>query len=325
MRRAVITAGVVNAAACCAFGTHIAYSQAYPAKPVRMVVGFAPGGAPDFLARIIGQKLNESLGQTIVVDNRPGATGNIGAEIVAKAPPDGYTLLMGTVSLAISATLYGKLPFSVTRDFAPVTLVASVPLILVVHPLVPAKSVKDLIQLAKSKPGSLNYASVGNGSPQHLSGELFKSMAGVNMAHIPYKGGAPATAAVLGGETQIFFAGMPPALPHVKTGRLRALAVTTGKRSPAAPDVPTVIESGLAGFEADNWHGIFAPGGAAQSIVDKLHGELTKVLKMQDVRDRMSNEGAEPVTSTPGGFAVFLKSEVTKWANVITASGAKAD
>ena len=325
MRRAVITAGVVNAAVCCAFGTPFAYSQAYPTKPVRMVVGFAPGGAPDFLARIIGQKLNESLGQTIVVDNRPGATGNIGAEIVAKAPPDGYTLLMGTVSLAISATLYGKLPFSVTRDFAPVTLVASVPLILVVHPLVPAKSVKDLIQLAKSKPGSLNYASVGNGSPQHLSGELFKSMAGVNMAHIPYKGGAPATAAVLGGETQIFFAGMPPALPHVKAGRLRALAVTTGKRSPAAPDVPTVIESGLAGFEADNWHGIFAPGGAAQSIVDKLHGELTKVLKMQDVRDRMSNEGAEPVTSTPGGFAVFLKSEVTKWANVITASGAKAD
>ncbi|MEO7726023.1 MAG: tripartite tricarboxylate transporter substrate binding protein [Burkholderiales bacterium] len=325
MRKSVIAAGVVNTAVCCAFCTPIAYSQAYPAKPIRMVVGFAPGGAPDFLARIIGQKLNESLGQTIVVDNRPGATGNIGAEIVAKAPPDGYTLLMGTVSLAISATLYGKLPFSVTKDFAPVSRVASVPLILVVHPAVPAKSVKDLIQLAKAKPGSFNYASVGNGSPQHLSGELFKTLGGVNMVHIPYKGGAPATAAVLGGEAQLFFAGMPPALPHVRSGRLRAVAVTTGKRSPAAPDVPTVIESGLAGFEVDNWHGIFATGGVPQAIVAKLHGELAKVLKMQDVRDRLLSEGAEPVTSTPDEFSVFLKSEVTKWADVVKASGAKAD
>ena len=319
MKRSIWIALMALAASPCAL------AQGYPTKPVRMVVGFAPGGAPDILARILGQKLSDQLGQPVVVDNRPGATGNIAAEIVARGQPDGYSLLMATASLAIAAGLYPKLPFDPVKDFAPVTMVASVPLILVVHPAVPAKSVAELIQAAKAKPRGLNYASVGNGSPQHLSGELFKLMAGVDIVHIPYRGGAPAVTAVLANEAQLFFAGMPPALPHVRSGRLRALAVTTAKRSPAAADVPTMIEGGLAGFEADNWHAILAAQGTPAAIVTKLNAEIARSLKLADVRERMGNEGAEAASSTPAELAAFMKSEVGKWAKVVKASGAKPE
>ena len=302
-----------------------AFAQGYPNKPVRMVVGFAPGGAPDILARILGQKLSEQLGQPVVVDNRPGATGNIAAEIVARGQADGYSLLMATASIAIAPGLYPGLPFDPLKDFTPVTMVASVPLILVVNPAVPARSVAELVQATKAKPRSLNYASVGNGSPQHLSGELFRMMAGVDIVHIPYRGGAPAVTAVLGNEAQLFFAGMPPALPHVKSGRLRALAVTTAKRSPAAPDVPTMIEGGLAGFEADNWHAILAAQGTPQPIIAKLNAEIARSLRLADVRERLGNEGAEATSSTPAELGAFMKSEVGKWAKVVKASGAKPE
>jgi tripartite-type tricarboxylate transporter receptor subunit TctC len=319
MKRSVWIASMALVAAPCAL------AQGYPTKPVRMVVGFAPGGAPDILARILGQKLSEQLGQPVVVDNRPGATGNIAAEIVARGQPDGYSLLMATASIAIAPGLYPKLPFDPVKDLAPVTMVASVPLILVVNPAVPAKSVAELIQVAKAKPRGLNYASVGNGSPQHLSGELFKLMADVDIVHIPYRGGAPAVTAVLANEAQLFFAGMPPALPHVKSGRLRALAVTTAKRSPAAPDVPTMIQAGLAGFEADNWHAILAAQGTPVAIVAKLNAEIARALKLADVRERMGNEGAEAAASTPAELGGFMKNEVEKWAKVVRASGAKPE
>lgn len=260
------------------FGTiNAACAADYPAKPIRMVVAFAAGGAPDLIGRTVGQKLSESIGQPVIVDNRAGATGNVGAEIVARANPDGYTLFMATLSVAISPAFYKSLPFDPVKSFAPVGMVASVPLVLVVHPSLPARNVKELIELARSKPGSLNYATVGSGSPQHLSAELFKATAGVNLVHVPYKGGAQATTAVLSGESHLFFAGMPPALPHVKAGRLRALAVSTAKRSVSAPDVPTVMEAGLPGFEADNWNALLAPHGTPQAVVSRLNRELAKI------------------------------------------------
>lgn len=301
-----------------------AAAQNYPTKPIRMVVAFAPGGAPDIIGRIIGLKLNENLIQPIVVDNRPGATGNIGAEIVAKSAADGYTLFMATVSVAISPAFYKSLPFDPVKSFAPVSRVAVVPLLLVVHPSLPARTVKGLIDLARAKPGVLNYASVGAGSPQHLSAELFKSTAGVNLVHVPYKGGGPATAAVLSGEAHVFFAGMPPALPHVKAGRLRGLAVSTAKRSPSAPEVPTVSEAGLPGFEADNWHGVLVPRGTPRPLVARLHQELVRALRVPEVQSQLIRTGAEAVTSTPEEFAEFIRMETAKWARVAKAAGVEA-
>lgn len=299
-------------------------AESYPTKPVRMVVGFAPGGAPDIIGRLVGAKLGERLGQQIVVDNRPGATGNIGAEIVARSTADGYTLFMATVSVAISPSFYKNLPFDPVHSFTPVSRVAIVPLLVVVHPSLPARSISDLIALAKSKPGALNYASVGTGSPQHLSAELFKSTAGVNLVHVPYKGGGPATASILSGESHLFFAGMPPALPHAKAGRLRALAVSTAKRSPSAPDVPTVAEAGLAGFEADNWHGVLAPRGTPKSVVATLNRQLVAVLEQQDIQAQLIRAGAEGVSSPPEAFAQFIRSEKAKWARVAKEAGLKA-
>lgn len=325
MRGAIITASVITTAASCAFGTHLSFSQAYPTKPVRMVVAFAPSGAPDIIGRIVGQKLNEKLGQPVIVDNRPGATGNIGAEIVATAAADGYTVFMATLSLAISPSFYKKLSFDPVKSFAPVGMVASVPLLLVVHPSLPAKSVKELIAFAKSRPGTLNYASVGNGSPQHLSGELFKSVADVNIVHIPYKGGGPATGAVLSGEAQLFFAGMPPALPHVKAGRLRALAVSTSKRSPSASEVPTLSEAGLPGFEADNWNALLAPRGTPQKIVDRLNHELETILKLPDIQALLIRTGAEAAYSTSSELASRIKEETIKWGKVARAAGVKPE
>ena len=303
--------------------TNVAQSQPYPVKPLRMVVGFAAGGAPDILARLLTQPLHDTLGQPVIVDNRPGATSNIGAEIVARAVPDGYTLFMATVSLAISPSVYPVLAFKVPQDFTPVSMVASVPLILVVHPGLPVKSVQDLIRIAKERPGQLNYASVGNGSPQHLAGELFKLRTGTELSHIPYKGGAPANTALISGETHVYFSGMPPALPLVNSGRLRALAVTATKRTPAAADVPTMTEAGLQNFEADNWHAILGPTRLPAVIVQRLNSALASALAAPAVQTQFANQGAEARHSAPEALQRYVQAEVVKWRDVARAAGIK--
>jgi tripartite-type tricarboxylate transporter receptor subunit TctC len=303
-----------------------ALADEYPSKPIRLVVPFAAAGTTDFLARAIAQKLGSNLGTSVVVDNRPGAGGNIGSDIVAKSEPDGYTLLLGTVGThAINASLYKKMPYDTVKDFAPVTLVASVPNMVVVHPSVPAKSIKELIALAKAKPGSLSFGSSGSGSSIHLSGELFKSMAGVDMLHVPYKGSGPAVSDLIGGQINMMFDNMPSSLPHVKAGRLRAIAVTSGKRSPAMPDLPTVAEAGVPGYESVAWFGVLAPAGTPPALVKKLNAEIVKVLKSPDVAQRLASQGAEPVFNTPEEFSALIKTEMVKWAKVIKASGAQVD
>jgi len=303
-----------------------AAADAYPAKPVRFVVAFPPGGGTDIIARSIAQKLTERIAQQVVVDNRPGAGGNIGTDIVAKSAPDGYTLLMGSAGpLAINASLFVKMPFDPIKDLAPVTLAASTPNVLVVHPSLRAATVKELIALARARPGEINFASSGHGTPAHLAGELFNSMAGVKMVHVPYKGAAPALADLLGGQVQLMFSTMPPALPHVKDGKLRALAVTSAKRSPAAPDLPTVDEIALPGFEANTWHGVVAPAGTPRAIIARLNREIVAILHLPDVVERLSAQGAEPVGSTPEEFAAYIGSETLKWAKVVRDSGAKAE
>jgi len=303
-----------------------AAADIYPAKPIRFVVAFPPGGGTDIIARSIAQKLSGRLAQTVVVDNRPGAGGNIGTDIVAKSAPDGYTLLMGSAGpLAINASLFASMPFDPLRDLAPVTLAASTPNVLVVHPSLKAATVKELIALAKAHPGEINFASSGHGTPAHLAGELFNSMAGVKLVHVPYKGAAPALADLLGGQVQIMFSTMPPALPHVKDGKLRALAVTSLKRSPAMPGLPTVDEAALPGFEANTWHGVVLPAGAPGAIVARLNREIVAILHLPDVVERLSAQGAEPVGSTPEEFAAYIRSETVKWAKVVRESGAKAE
>jgi tripartite-type tricarboxylate transporter receptor subunit TctC len=298
----------------------------YPNKPIRLIVPFAAGGTTDFLARAVAQKLGQNMGASIVVDNRPGAGGNIGSDIVAKSEPDGYTLLLGTVGThAINASLYKKMPYDTVKDFAPISLIASVPNILVANPKVPANNVKELLALAKSKPGELSFASSGNGSSIHLSGELFKSMAGVDMMHVPYKGSGPAVTDLVGGQVNMMFDNMPSSLPHVKAGRLKALAVTSAKRSPAMPNLPTIAESGVPGYEATAWFGLLAPAGTPPAVVKKLNTELVKVLKSPDVIERLSSQGAEPVSDTPEQFAAYIKSEMAKWAKVVKSSGAQID
>ncbi len=305
----------------------LAYAQAYPSKPIRLVVPYPPGGPLDIMARAIGQKLTEAWGQPVVVDNRAGAGGNIGADLVAKSPADGYTLLMGAVAThAINPTLYGKLAYDPVRDFAPVALVAQVPNILVVNPSVPVKSVRELIDLARARPGYLNFASGSTGSTGHLAGELFNTMAGVEMVHIPYKGGAPAMADLLAGQVQLMFDNLANALPNVKAGRLRALAVTTLKRSPAMPDLPTVAESGLPGFDLTTWFGLMVPAGTPPEIVAKLNAEIVRALNTKDMRERLEKMGAEPpVNNTPDNFAAFIRSEAAKYAKVVKDSGARVD
>ncbi len=301
-------------------------ADAYPAKPVRFVVAFPPGGGTDIIARAIAQKLAERIAQQVVVDNRPGAGGNIGTDIVAKSAPDGYTMLMGSAGpLAINASLFGKMPFDPIKDLAPVTLAASTPNVLVVHPSLRAATVKELIALAKARPGEINFASSGHGTPAHLAGELFNSMVGVKMVHVPYKGAAPALADLLGGQVQLMFSTMPPALPHVKDGKLRALAVTSAKRSPAAPDIPTLDEIALPGFEANTWHGVVVPAGTPATIVARLNREIVAILHLPDVVERFSSQGAEALGSTPEEFAAYIRSETLKWAKVVRDSGAKAE
>ena len=304
-----------------------AQAQAYPARPIRFVVPYAPGGPLDLIARAIGQKLTEATGQAVVVDNKPGAGGNIGADIVAKAAPDGYTIVMGAVAThAINPTLYPKIPYDPVKDFTPVAMVAVVPNVLVVNPALPVKSVKELIDFAKAKPSSLNFASGSTGSTGHLAGELFNALAGVQMVHIPYKGGAPAMADLLAGQVQLMFDNLANALPQVKAGKLRALAVTTAQRSAFAPDLPTLAEAGVPGFDLTTWFGIFLPGNAPRDIVLRLNTEINKALNAPDMKDRLEKMGAEPpANNTPERFAAFIKVEFDKYARVIKASGAKVE
>ena len=306
-------------------GTASAQS-AYPNKPLRFIVPFAAGGPTDVLARVIGQKLGESLGQPVVVENRPGAGGNIASDYVAKAPPDGYTLILGTVGThAINASLYSKLPFDTARDFAPIALVASATIVMVVHQSVPAATVKEFVALAKSRPHPFSMASPGSGTPQHLAGELFKTVTAVDMAHIPYKGAAPALNDILGGQVSVGFVSLPAALPHVKAGKLRALGVTAAKRSVVAPDVPTIAESGAPGYEVENWYGVLAPAGTPREIVNRLNAEIIKLLHAKDVKELLNNQGFEVLHSTPDQFAAFSKTEFEKWAKLVKLSGATAD
>ena len=301
-------------------------AQAYPTKPIRIVVPFPAGGTTDVLARAAAQKLAETLGQPAVVDNRPGAGGNIGAELVAKSAPDGYTLLMGTVGThAINPGLYPKLPYDHVKDFAPVILVAGVPNVLVINPALPVNSVPELIAYAKANPGKLNFASSGNGTSIHLSAELFKTMAGVQMTHVPYKGSAPALQDLVGGQVQLMFDNLPSSLALIKGGKLKALAVTSATRAAALPDVPTLAESGLPGFEASSWFGLLAPAGTPPLVIGKLNGEIAKWLATPEAKERLLTQGAIAAGGTPEDFARFIAAETAKWQKVVKDSGAKVD
>jgi tripartite-type tricarboxylate transporter receptor subunit TctC len=298
----------------------------WPAKPIKWIVPFAPGGTTDILARTISEKLSQALGQPVIIENKPGAGGGVGADFTAKAPPDGYTIMGGTISThAINASLYKSLPYDPVKDFAPITLIARVPNMLVVNPDVPAKNVAELIALMKANPAKYTFASSGNGTSQHLSGELFKAMAGVDMQHIPYKGSPPALQDVVGGQVTMTFDNITTAWPLAKAGKLRALAVTTAKRSAIAPDVPTLAESGLAGYEVGSWQGAFAPAGTPPEIVKRLNAEMVRIINLPDVREKLVGLGAEPVANTPEEFGALVKTEVAKWADVVKKSGAKVD
>jgi tripartite-type tricarboxylate transporter receptor subunit TctC len=309
-----------------ATGATAVFAQAaFPSKPIRLVVPFAAGGPSDVVARTLGQKLGENLRQQIIVDVRTGAGGNIASEIVSKAPPDGYTLLSGTVGThAINPSLYSNMPFDTVKDFAPVTLIVTSTLVLVAHPSIPAKSISDLVALAKAMPGRLNFASPSSGSPHHLAGELLNRIAGIKMVHIPYKGAAPALADVLGGQVQLGIVGLPAALPHIKAGKLTALGVTSAKRAAAAPDVPAIGET-FRGYEVDNWQGIFAPPATPKDIVSLLNVEIAKALDAPEVKERLFAQGFDTLNSTPERFAAYVKTEVVKWAKIVKESGARAD
>lgn len=299
-----------------------AFAQQYPDRPIRLVVPYGPGGSTDILARIIGQKLVEKLGQQVVIDNRAGASGNVGAALVAKAPANGYTLLMGAASTqAINPSLYSRMPYDAIRDFAPISLVASVANVLVVLSSSPLDSLKNLVVVARSKPGELTYANGGTGDMTYLAGELFKSMAGLRIVHVAYKSGGDAVTAVFTKEVNFAFSGMPVAMPHITGNKLRALAISSPQRSSALPNVPTITESGYAGYEANGWFGVLAPAGTPKAIVDKLNSALVTILKTSDMHDRLAALGADPVGDTPEHFSSFIKAETAKWSKVIKDSG----
>jgi tripartite-type tricarboxylate transporter receptor subunit TctC len=299
---------------------------AFPSKALTIVVPFSPGGTTDILARVVGQYLAKELGQAVIIDNRPGAGGNIGAQMVARAAPDGYTLLMGTVGThAINQSLYKKMPFDPIKDFAPITRIALVPNLLVANPSQPFKTVKELIAHAKANPGKVTFASSGSGTSIHLSGEMFQQMAGVEMQHIPYKGSAPALTDLLGGQTAIMFDNMPSVISHVRAGKLRPIAVTTPTRSPALPDVPTIAESGVPGYSATSWFGLLAPAGTPAPVIAKLNASILKGLADPEVKKKLAEQGAEPHGEKPEQFAEFIRSETAKWGQTVKVSGATAD
>jgi tripartite-type tricarboxylate transporter receptor subunit TctC len=303
----------------------VSAQSGYPNKPIRWIVGYTPGGTADMLARAVGQKLTEAWGQQVIVENRPGAGTNIGTEVAAKSAPDGYTLFMPTVANAINPTLYPKLNFDILRDFVHITNFAKVPGIVVVHPSVPARNVKELVALAKAHPDSLRHGSTGIGSPHHLAGEIFKSMAGVRMVHVPYRGATPAITDIVAGHIEVYFGAMVSTLPHAKSGRVRALGVTTLKRVAAVPDIPTISEQGLKGFETGSWFGVSVPTGTSKDIVSRLHRESVRILALPEVRDRMASEGADFVGDTPEQFTAFIRSEMEKWGRAVKASGARPE
>lgn len=300
-------------------------SAQYPVKPIRLIVTYPPGGGADTMARIIAPKLSERLGQQVVVENKAGASGQIGADLVAKSAADGYTILLDATAYSVNPSLFPKLPYDPQKDFAPITILIRVPNILVVTPGFAPKSVAELIALAKAKPGQLSYASSGNGSAQHLAAELFKAGAGVDIVHIPYKGGAPAIADVMGGQVPIFFGNMSSALPHVKSGRVRALAVTGSKRSANVPELPTVAESGVPGYEVYEWNGLFAPAGTPPAVVTRLQTEVARIMQLPDVSEKLAALGADVVANTPQEAALFLQAEIAKWAAVVKRANIKAE
>ena len=304
----------------------VASAQTYPSRPIKLVVPFPPGGPLDLAGRAIGQHLSDAWGQPVVVENKPGAGGNIGADAVAKSPADGYTLVMGALSThAVNPHLFAKMPYDALKDFAPVTLVAITPNVLVVNSSVSANNVKDLIALAKASPGKLSFASGSNGSAGHLAGELFKTLAGIDIVHVPYKGGAPAMQDLLGGQVQFMFDNLANSTAQLKAGKLKAFAVTTSKRSPLAPELPTMSEAGVPGFDISTWYGIMAPAGTPPDIVKKLNGEIVKFLASDDMKEKLKAQGAEPAPMSPEQFDAFIRAEWTKYAKIVKDSGAKVD
>lgn len=300
-------------------------AQNYPSKPVRVIAPSSPGSGVDIVSRLVAQKLGANLGQQVVVENRAGAGGNLGAEIAAKAAPDGYTLFMATPSHAINPALYRKLNYDSIRDFAPVGLVMTGQYVLVAHPSLPAKSVKELIALARARPGQLNYASAGNGNATHLAGELLKSLARIDIVHVAYKGSGPALVDLISGQVHFMFPNLVNSLPHIAAGRLRALAVTGAKRATAAPHIPTLIEAGVPGYTVMSWYGLLAPAGTPQAVVGRLNSELVKVLRSPDVKERLAGQGADPAGGSPEEFSAFLKEEIAKWGKVVREAGISAD
>ena len=307
-------------------GNANAQSAPYPNRPVKLVIPFPPGGPLDIIGRAIAQKASEDWGQSVVVDNRPGAGGNIGADIVAKSPPDGYTILMGALSThAVNPSLYSKMPYDAVKDFAPISLVAITPNVLVVNASLPVNSAKEFIAYAKANSGKLSFGSGSNGSAGHLAGELFKVDTKTDIVHVPYKGGAPATQALLAGDTQFMFDNLANAMPQVKAGKLKALAVTTAERSKLAPDLPTMAEAGMPGFDISTWFGLLAPAGTPKDVIAKWNAEVVKILNSPDMRERLTAQGAEPAPTTPEQFVAFIQSEIPKYARIVKISGAKVD
>ncbi len=300
-------------------------AQSFPNKPIKVLVPFPAGGTVDFFARTLAPKLSEALGQTVLVENRPGAGGNIATEAVAKAAPDGYTLLMGSEIVAINTSLYSKLNYDPLKDLAPIVLVGTVPNILIVNPAVPANNVKELIALGKNKTANLSYASTGQGTSTHLSTELFKNMTGMEAVHVPYKGGPPAIADLLGGQVNMMFINMPTGIAHVRSGKVKILAVSSKKRVAQLPDVPTVEEAGVKGFVTYAWSGLFAPAGTPREVVTRLNQEVVKLLKLPAIREQLASQGAEAVGDTPEEFGLFMRNEVAQWAHMVRTSGAKVD
>lgn len=319
-------ATVVLFAACGASSYAAEGGSAYPTKAIRFILGFPPGGASDTVARVLAPPLQGRLGQQVVIDNRPGAGGNIAGEIAARSAPDGHTWFLGNNAiLATNQALYSRMPFDSLKDFAIVVLVGTQPSVLVVHPSLPVKSVRDLIALARARPGQLNYASTGTGTAGHLVGELFKSLAQVNYVHIPYKGGGPAVIDLVSGQVQFMFATAASVMQHVRSGRLRALAVTSGERSPSLPELPTIAETGVPGFEAITWHGVVVPAGTPAAVVGRVNSEFNAVLSTPETRERLAAQGVEAKGGTAAEFATFLRNEIPKWTKVVRDSGAKAD
>jgi tripartite-type tricarboxylate transporter receptor subunit TctC len=322
--KTTIRAATALAATLC-IANALAQTPAYPTRAIRMIVPFAPGGGSDIVARLIGVELNKGLGQPVVIDNRAGAGSTLGTDLTAKAPPDGYTIVLNNIGLAFNATLYPKLPYDTLKDLAPIGLVATQPNLFVVHPSLPAKSVAEFLKLARARPGQITYASGGVGSGSHLAAELLILLTKVDLIHVPYKGTGPAITDLLGGQVQMMVSTMASALPHAKAGKLRALGVTSGARSPAAPTIPTMIEAGVPGFEFTTWYAMLAPAGTPRPVIQKLNAELARIAKLPEIAEKYSTQGLDPLSSTPEAFGEYLKTEVDKWGKVVKATGARAE